>query len=86
MPWKPMATMGEFMLQNTRWSIGTEWRLGYHNGHGYETETHIGRYIGKMQWLMPFIGFDLRYRKQGMDEQETNLFGQKKYQRQPSRT
>jgi FtsP/CotA-like multicopper oxidase with cupredoxin domain len=68
---------GEFMLQNTRWSIGTEWRLGYHNGHGYETETHIGRYIGKMQWLMPFIGFDWRYRKQGMDEQETNLFGQK---------
>jgi len=65
------------MLQNTRWSIGTEWRLGYHNGHGYETETHIGRYIGKMQWLMPFIGFDWRYRKQGMDEQETNLFGQK---------
>ena len=67
---------GEVMISNTRWSIGTEWRLGYHDYHGYETETHIGRYIGKMQWLMPFIGFDWRYRKFGMDEQENNLFGQ----------
>ena len=44
--------------------------------HGYETETHIGRYIGKMQWLMPFIGFDWRYRKMDEDEMEENLFGQ----------
>ncbi|CAN5542006.1 hypothetical protein BH10BAC1_BH10BAC1_14540 [soil metagenome] len=67
---------GLAILQNTRWSIGTEWRLGYHDRHGYETETHIGRYIGKMQWLMPFVGFDWRYRKFGIDEQETNLFSQ----------
>ncbi|CAI2765263.1 multicopper oxidase family protein [Flavobacterium collinsii] len=68
---------GEAMFGNTRWSIGTEWRLGYNDKHGYETETHIGRYIGKMQWFMPFIGFDWRYRRMGMDEQEQNLFGQK---------
>lgn len=67
---------GEAMLQTTRWSLGTEWRLGYNDMHGYEVETHMGRYIGKMQWLMPFIGFDWRYRKMGMDEQEKNLFGQ----------
>lgn len=67
---------GEMMLQNTRWSLGTEWRLGYHDKHGYETETHIGRYLGKMQWLMPFVGFDWRYRKMGIDAQEKNLFGQ----------
>ena len=67
---------GMAMLQNTRWSIGSEWRLGYHDFHGYEVETHLGRYIGKMQWLMPFVGFDWRYRKFGIDEQETNLFGQ----------
>ncbi|RKS15303.1 multicopper oxidase family protein [Flavobacterium sp. 120] len=67
---------GMLMIQNTRWSIGTEWRLGYTNHHGYETETHIGRYIGKMQWLMPFIGFDWRYRKMEMGEMEENLFGQ----------
>ena len=67
---------GQFKFQNTRWSIGTEWRLGYNDQHGYETETHIGRYIGKNQWLMPFVGFDWRYRKMG-DEIEKNLFGQK---------
>ena len=67
---------GMAMLQNTRWSFGTEWRLGYHDMHGYETETHIGRYIGKNQWFMPFVGYDWRYRKMGIDEQEKNLFGQ----------
>ena len=68
---------GMAMIQNTRWSIGTEWRLGYNNMHGYETETHVGRYIGKMQWFMPFVGFDWRYRKMGIDEHEQNIFGQK---------
>ncbi len=68
---------GEAMLQNARWSLETEWRLGYNDMHGYEVETHLGRYIGKMQWLMPFIGFDWRYRKMGTDEHETNLFRQK---------
>lgn len=67
---------GQAMLQNTRWSLGTEWRLGYHDMHGYEVETHFGRYIGKMQWLMPFVGFDWRYRKMGKHGQETNIFGQ----------
>lgn len=67
---------GMAMLQNTRWSLSTEWRLGYNDMHGYETETHLGRYIGKMQWFMPFIGFDRRYRKMGMDVQEKSIFGQ----------
>ena len=67
---------GEAMLMNARYSLGTEWRLGYNDMHGYEVETHFGRYIGKMQWLMPFVGFDWRYRKMGMHGQERNLFGQ----------
>jgi FtsP/CotA-like multicopper oxidase with cupredoxin domain len=67
---------GMAMLQNSRWSIGTEWRLGFNDMHGYETETHIGRYIGKMQWLMPFIGFDWRYRKLEKNEVEKNIFQQ----------
>jgi hypothetical protein len=68
---------GMAMLQNARWSFSTEWRLGYHDRHGYESETHIGRYIGKMQWLMPFVGFDWRYRQLGPNEVEENQFGQK---------
>lgn len=67
---------GGLMLQNTRWSIGTEWRLGYSDKQGYETETHVGRYIGRMQWLMPFIGFDWRYREPGFDVHRNNLFNQ----------
>ena len=66
---------GMAMIQNTRWSLGAEWRLGYNDMHGYEGEFHLGRYIGKMQWLMPFIGFDWRYRD--MDgEIEENIFNQ----------
>src|SRR5574343_288625 len=66
---------GMAMIQNTRWSLGAEWRLGYNDMHGYEAEFHLGRYIGKMQWLMPFIGFDWRYRKMN-GEIEKNIFGQ----------
>ena len=67
---------GEAMLHNTRWSLGTEWRLGYNDMHGYEVETHLGRYIGKMQWFMPFVGFDWRYRRMEEGDREKNLFGQ----------
>jgi FtsP/CotA-like multicopper oxidase with cupredoxin domain len=72
---------GMAMVQNTRWSLNTEWRLGYHDMHGYETETHMGRYIGKMQWFMPFVGFDWRYRQMERNAMgeiigEKNLFNQ----------
>jgi hypothetical protein len=30
-----------------------------------------------MQWLMPFVGFDWRYRKMGHGGVEKNLFGQR---------
>ena len=67
---------GMAMVQNTRWSLGAEWRLGYDDMHGYEAEFHLGRYIGKMQWFMPFLGFDWRYRNME-GEIEKNIFGQK---------
>jgi FtsP/CotA-like multicopper oxidase with cupredoxin domain len=72
---------GMAMLQNTRWSLTTEWRLGYHGGHGYEVETHLGRYLDKNQWLMAFVGLDWRYRKLEPDSHghfhpEKTLFGQ----------
>ena len=67
---------GELMAHNARYSLTTEWRLGYNKMHGYEVETHLGRYIGKMQWFMPFVGFDYRYRKMENHESEKNLFGQ----------
>jgi len=66
---------GEVMVANTRYRLSTEWRLGLNDHHGYESESHFGRYFGKMQWLFPYVGWDVRYRK--MDDAEKNLFGQK---------
>jgi CopA family copper-resistance protein len=68
---------GQARFQNTRWSFNTSWRLGYTKENGYESETHIGRYIGRNQWFMPFVGFDVRYRKLENGAVEENLFGQK---------
>lgn len=65
---------GEAMYQNTRWNFQAEWRLGYMDHHGYEVETHFGRYLGRMQWLFPYLGFDWRYRK--MEHAEKNWFSQ----------
>jgi CopA family copper-resistance protein len=69
---------GMLMYSNTRWQFTSEWRLGYSDMHGYEVENHIGRYIGRMQWFMPFIGYDYRYRMQEgeINFQEKNIFGQ----------
>ncbi len=65
---------GEIRFANTRYVLQTEWRLGLNDRHGYESETHIGRLIGRNQWLMPYVGFDWRYRRQ--EGPEKNLFGQ----------
>jgi len=66
---------GTAALANTRWKINTLWHLGTSSSKGYESETMVGKYIGEMQWLMPYAGFDYHYRK--TDETENNLFGQR---------
>ena len=85
----PMATIGvesngtdgEAMLANTRWKAMTLWHLGYHDMHGYESETMIGRYLGKMQWWYPYVGFDVHYKEPGgpdnmFGNEDKNWFGQ----------
>ncbi|MDB5019004.1 MAG: copper oxidase, partial [Pedobacter sp.] len=66
---------GEFMLANTRYRFTTDWRIGLKAEHGNESETYFGRYIGRMQWLFPFVGFDYHYNTMN-NERENNLFGQ----------
>ena len=66
---------GEAMLAQTRWKAQTMWHLGYHDEHGYESETMIGRYLGKMQWWYPYIGFDYHYKMEGGPK---NIFGSEK--------
>ncbi|MEO5999125.1 MAG: multicopper oxidase domain-containing protein [Chitinophagaceae bacterium] len=72
---------GELMYANTRNRLSTDWRIGLHARHGIESETYFGRYIGRMQWFMPFVGFDYHYNKKFEGEAEKNLFGQQSNQR-----
>lgn len=73
---------GTVMLANTRWKVSSVWHLGYHDIHGYESETMVGRYLGKMQWLYPYIGYDYHYKMEGgpkniFGSEANNWFGQK---------
>ena len=67
---------GHAMLMSKRWQLQAEWRLGYTEHHGQEVETHFGRYLGRMQWWFPYVGFDWRQRMMHMSDVEQNLFGQ----------
>ena len=63
---------GEIALMNTRWKFSTEWRLGFNDRRGYETESHFGRYIDKNQFLFGYVGWDWRYRTK---DHGKNIFG-----------
>jgi CopA family copper-resistance protein len=67
---------GEAMFAQTRWKVSTLWHLGYHDEHGYESESMVGRYIGKMQWLYAYAGFDYHYKVPGGPK---NIFGNDNY-------
>jgi CopA family copper-resistance protein len=73
---------GELMLSQTRWRATGIWHMGYHDEHGYETEIMLGRYLGRMQWWFPYIGFDYHYKMEGgpkniFGSEERTWFGQK---------
>ena len=73
---------GELMLSQTRWRVTGIWHLGYHDEHGYETEITLGRFLGRMQWWFPYIGFDYHYKMEGgpkniFGNEERTWFGQK---------
>ncbi|WP_292945670.1 multicopper oxidase domain-containing protein [Mucilaginibacter sp. 44-25] len=76
------GTDGQLMLGSTRWKAMTMWHLGTDAMMGYESETTVGRYIGRNQWLFPYVGFDYHYKKFNPDEKNIfgsdykNLFGQ----------
>lgn len=65
---------GEAVVANTRYRLQTEWRIGLNSRSGYESETHFGRYLGRMQFWFPYVGLDFRYRTR--HEAEKNFFGQ----------
>ncbi len=63
---------GNIMLSNTRFQLNETWHLGFSDTHGYESETMFGRYLGRMQWWFPYVGFDYHYKKEGGPK---NIFG-----------
>ncbi|MGB4846200.1 MAG: multicopper oxidase domain-containing protein [Ferruginibacter sp.] len=72
---------GMAMLAQTRWQLNTLWHLGYHDMHGYESETMFGRWMGRNQWLFPYVGFDYHFKMEGgpknlFGSEEKNWFGQ----------
>ncbi len=79
------GTDGEVMFANTRNEFSTMWHLGLHDKHGYESETMFGRYVGRMQWWFPYVGFDYHYKKEGgpkniFSDEDKNMFWQNQYQ------
>lgn len=71
---------GEIMFANTRWFFQTEWRLGFNLHHGYESESHFGKYFGRNQFLNIYIGWDIRYRNKldymDLNTSEMSIFQQ----------
>jgi len=71
---------GEAMISTNRSALKEMWHLGYHDMHGYESETILGRYLGVNQWWFPYIGFDYHYKKVEGDITKSsdykNMFGQ----------
>ena len=75
------GTEGQISLAQTRWQLSTLWHLGYSSMNGYESETMLGRYLGKMQWWFPYIGYDYHYKTAGgpndiFGTESKNMFGQ----------
>lgn len=64
---------GEIILMNTRWRFSTEWRLGLNKKSGYETESHLGRYLDHNQFLLAYVGWDWRERESLHTDK--NVFG-----------
>lgn len=79
----PMASIGvesngsdaNFRVAGSRYELQGLWHLGLTPEKGREAELNFGRYLGKMQWLFPYVGFDYHYAKVG-DKIEKNAFGQ----------
>jgi FtsP/CotA-like multicopper oxidase with cupredoxin domain len=65
---------GEVSLMNTRWKLDAEWRLGLNAQKGFETESHLGRYLDKNQFLRVYAGWDWRYRS--ASDSSASLWGQ----------
>ncbi|ODT52260.1 MAG: copper oxidase [Niastella sp. SCN 39-18] len=65
-----------FQVAGNRFELQGLWHLGLKPKQGREVEVNFGRYLGKMQWLFPYVGFDYHYNKVKGEKIEKNSFGQ----------
>ena len=74
---------GMAMIQNTRWQFSADWMVPFNPHPTYESEIHLGRFIGSNQWFMPYIGLMYKSGRFGHDETMENIFGQNIIDRDP---
>ncbi|RYY20377.1 MAG: copper oxidase [Chitinophagaceae bacterium] len=65
-----------FLVSGNRYELQGLWHLGFTPEKGREVEVNFGRYLGKMQWLFPYVGFDYHYNNVKNERTEKNAFGQ----------
>jgi FtsP/CotA-like multicopper oxidase with cupredoxin domain len=67
---------GMMMLQNTRWQLSADWMTEFKEHPSVESEVHLGRYFGNMQWFFPYIGLHYQSTHDLHAAASENLFGQ----------
>ncbi|WP_407482034.1 multicopper oxidase domain-containing protein [Elizabethkingia meningoseptica] len=70
------STHAALIVGDARYELQGELHTGYTKSNGYEAELKFGRYIGKFQWLYPYIGFQSRSRADDPGENRKTMFGQ----------
>jgi CopA family copper-resistance protein len=68
------GTDGQISLLTTRYRFQTDWKVGFNNRAGYESQGQFGRYLGQMQFWFPYVGWDFRYHAD--DPTGKTIFGQ----------
>ncbi|MEH7888766.1 multicopper oxidase domain-containing protein [Elizabethkingia meningoseptica] len=70
------STHAALRVGDARYELQGELHTGYTKSNGYEAELKFGRYVGKFQWLYPYIGFQSRSRTDDPGENRKTMFGQ----------
>jgi hypothetical protein len=68
------GTDGQVSLSTTRYKFQTQWKVGFNQQAGYESQGQFGRYFGKMQFWFPYVGWDFQYHAN--DAAGKTMFGQ----------
>lgn len=68
------GTDGQISLSTTRYRFQTGWKIGFNNEAGYESQGQFGRYLGRMQFWFPYIGWDFQYHEK--DASRKSMLGQ----------